>query len=116
MAEIMAYLASKLNKVEIYIEKISGGTYYQTVDITCTVKQEWGASGAGILEINIPVPSDAPAWNDIYLAWSNIVIYDSTDGRYFVRIYFSILDAVGNNYIPGQTWKIYLVFPPLYYY
>ncbi len=116
MAEVIAYLAERLNKAEMYIEKASGGTYYQTVDITCTVKREWGADGAGVLEINIPVPSDAPDWSDIYMAWSNIVIYDSTDGRYFVNIYFSILDEVGNSYIPGQTWKIYLVFPQLNYY
>ncbi len=116
MAEVIAYLASKLNKAEIYIEKTDGSTYSQTVDIVCTVKQEWETSTTGILEISIPVPADAPSWESIDKGGSVITIYDSADYRNFVRIYFNVLDGVGNYYTQGQTWKICLVFPPLTYY
>ncbi len=116
MAEVIAYLASRLNRVDMYIEKTDGSTYSQNIDITCTVKQEWDTNYAGVLEINIPVPSDAPAWDSIRKEGSRITIYDSTDERYFVTITFSILDKASNYYTPGQTWKICLIFPPLFYY
>ncbi len=115
MAEVIAYLASRLNMADVYIQKTDGTVDFRTIGITCAVKQEWSMSYAGILEINIPVPLDAPAWDNIDKDWSNIAIYDSIDGRYFVQISFSVLDKIGNYYTPGQTWKIYLVFTQLFY-